>query len=925
MIMKKLLVLAIMALSSLSVLAYDAEIDGIYYNFYGDEAEVTYQRCQGYDYTSGYHGSVDIPSSVEYDGKIYNVTSIGDHAFYSYGFYNPYSLRSVTIPSSVTRIGDHAFQYCKLLTSIIIPESVTSIGIYAFYSCESLTSVYIPQNVTTIGSNAFGFCRSLTSVNIPDKVTSIESEIFSYCNSLTSITIPGSVLSIGAQAFRDCTSLDSVNILYGVTNIGNTAFFGCSGLTSITIPNSVTTIETSAFSDCGLTSIIIPNSVTSIQYSAFRNCRSLSYVSIPGSVTQMGFNAFEGCFFATDSFVNNSSLNSYNNWGSVLVDEETDDGLLLKDKEVVKCRPWSTSVIIPDGMTGIGVDAFSKCENLTSITIPPSLKSCSSDFEGCTKLNAIHISDLSTWCNMSFGSTQHTPLGYAHHLYLNGQEIKELVIPSGVTEISNYAFYLCYGLTSVSLPANLESIGKRAFQGCVNVNSVSFEGRVSSIDRDAFLYCGETANHVSVYISDLSAWCKIDFNNDASNPLRGNHQLFLNGEEVVNLIIPDNVTDIKNYTFYNCSNVNSITIPARVTSIGTAAFQGCSSLTSIVVELGNTKYDSRNDCNAIIETATNTLIQGCNNTSIPTSVTSISDNAFNNCYGLASITIPEGVTSIGSNAFRGCCFSSNSFINKSSLTSNNNWGATLYNGEETNDGFFIENNVVVGCRKSVVCADIPAYVTGIGESAFYDCSNLTSITIPASVTSIGSLAFYNCSNLTSVHIADISAWCNIVFSDNPLWYAHHLYQNGEEVTSLVIPDGVTTIGMGSFYGCCYLTSVSIPASVTTIGNFAFYECNALTDVWCYAENVPSSVSDLFSNPPIASATLHVPVCSVEAYKTTIPWGLFGAIVPLTDEDSIEEVPAKEISAPICYDILGRRITKPQKGLNIIGGRKVLIK
>ena len=234
-----------------------------------------------------------------------------------------------------------------------------------------------------------------------------------------------------------------------------------------------------------------------------------------------------------------------------------------------------------------------------------------------------------------------------------------------------------------------------------------------------------------------------------------------------------------------------------MTSIGGLAFDYCSRLTSIIVAEGNAKYDSRNGCNAIIETSSNTLIVGCSSTVIPESVTSIGGRAFYNCRSLTSITIPEGVTSIGSSAFYYC----------SSLTS-----ITIHENSR---------------------------LTSIGDEAFHGCSSLTSITIPESVTSIRGNAFYDCSSLTSVHIKDIASWCNIdftitpyysVYDSNPLYYANNLYLNGELVTELTIPNTVTAIKSYAFYNCSCLTSITIPEGVTSIGEDAFYGCSSLRKV-----------------------------------------------------------------------------------------------
>ena len=213
-------------------------IDNIRYGIKNDEAMVKRQRY-------ALEGDIEISQNINYKGKNYPVTSIGDSAF----FYCS-SLTSIEIPSSVTSIGDYAFYYCSSLTNIEIPSGITSIGDYAFYDCGSLTSIEIPSSVTSIGYSAFYGCGSLTSIEIPSSVTSIGDSAFYDCSSLTSIEIPSSVTSIGDYAFSYCSSLTSIEIPSSVTSIGSYAFYGCSSLTNVVIPNGVTSIGDSAFYYC---------------------------------------------------------------------------------------------------------------------------------------------------------------------------------------------------------------------------------------------------------------------------------------------------------------------------------------------------------------------------------------------------------------------------------------------------------------------------------------------------------------------------------------------------------------------------------------------------------------------------------------------------------------------------------------------------
>ena len=599
----------------------------------------------GMSLVAGVNGDVVIPDSV---------TRIWHNAFYGRS-----NLTSVAISGSVTNIGSSAFYGCGGLTSVTIPDNVVSMGSDVFRECSGLTSVTIGNGLKSIGSDAFsstyGYITSVFihdlaawceisfetyysnplvvarhlyldgeevagNLVIPDGTTSIANGAFYECSGLTNVTIPASVTSIGEDAFWNCSGLEGVTIGNGVTNIGDSAFYGCIGLTNLTIPDSVKCIGSGAFSECsGLTDMTIPDGVMSIREFAFSGCYGLTNVAIPDSVISIGDDAFGCCdaLFDTDSIQGVCLLDGWVVGRSEWVSGDLDltgirgiadrvfsyceglESVTIPDG-VSRIGSWTfegcsglTNVTIPSTVTSIGSNAFENCSSLTSVTIPASLTNIEgSAFYNCDGLTAVCIHDLAAWCGISFEGSN--PLEYAGHLYLDGEEVVNLVIPDGVTSIGNDAFRFCIGLTSIAIGNGLKSIGDCAFLGCTNLTAV--------------------------YIHDLAAWCGISFEGTDANPLYYARHLYLGGEEADNLVIPDGVTQIGSRVFVGCIGLTNVTIPNSVTNIGDRAFNS-SGLTSVAIGNG---------------------------------VKSIGAYAFSACSGLTSMTIPPSVTSVGNNAFSGC-------------------------------------------------------------------------------------------------------------------------------------------------------------------------------------------------------------------------------------------------------------------------------
>ena len=325
--------------------------------------------------------------------------------------------------------------------------------------------------------------------------------------------------------------------------------------------------------------------------------------------------------------------------------------------------------------------------------------------------------------------------------------------------------------------------------------------------------------------------------------------------DLTSITIPNSVTSIGNYAFDNCTSLASITIPNKVTTIGVGVFEYCNGLTSIDIPNSVTSIEDytfagcKNLTSIIIGNSVasigNYAFAGCRSltsATIPENVATIGDYAFYKCYGLTSIDIGDGVTSIGNSAF---------------------WECT-----------------------SLPSVTIGNSVTTIGEWAFYNCSSLKSITIPRSVTHIGNSVFFNCYDLNKVHISDLEAWCNIQF-DGDFFSRYHLYLNNKEITNLIIPESVTSIGNYAFAKCYRLISITIPSGVTNIGDYAFWFCSNLQNIYCYAEQVTEIGNNVFENSNY-DATLHVPAASISAYQAVEPWKNFKEIVALPDQASQDE-------------------------------------
>lgn len=535
-----------------------------------------------------------------------------------------------------------------------------------------------------------------------------------------------------------------------------------------------------------------------------------------------------------------------------------------------------SEAVIPETVTNQGItytvtsivaNAFRETATLKSVTLPPTITAIGdSAFYKCNTLTGVYISSLEAWCNINFTTLVGNPLCYARHLFLNGQEITELVIPQGVTEIKDYAFSNCAGFTSITIPDGVISIGKYAFRYNSNMTSLTIGETVKSIGANAFEYCKKLPTvRVPDSVEDLASGV-FSVCDGLTHAIIGNSvtifksSLFYSCDNLKSVDMGNSLVEISSSAFSYCRGLKTIRIPKSVSIIGEGAFEYCGSLTSIEVDSENPYYDSRNNCNAIIKTSTNTLIAGCQNTVIPNTVEVIGTAAFMErrmeempipnsvkriehiafwlCTHLKTVHIPSSVTFIKKSSFHGC-----SGVLSITVDPDN----TVFDSRDSCNAIIetATGKLVFGCRNTV----IPNSVKIIGDGAFEDCYALQSIEFGDSVITTELNSFYGCRNLTKVTLGK----------------------------------SLQTIGRYTFYNCDKIESITLPATVTSIGENAFHYCKALKTIISYAVTPPSMPkANSFSD--YTTPILYVPEESLEAYQTTDCWSRFTNIVPIKKGD-----------------------------------------
>jgi hypothetical protein len=823
------------------------------------------------------------------------------------------NLVSVTLPNTLTTIGNGAFQGCDALPSITIPDSVTSIDSWAFSHLDSLRSAVIGNGLSVIKSVTFYGSSNLASVTIGTGVTTIEDSAFYGCG-LTSLTIPNSVTTIGSQAFSHNSNLASLTIGNGVTSIGDFGFGYC-GITSLTIPNSVTSISNSAFWGCNsLSSATIGSGVTNINF--FQECANLrrlnsnvdGVINIPSGVTTVDF--YECPSFTSISIPNTVSsvtLTRCSGLTSVVMPDSV--------THVGSCAGCAslTSVEIGTGVTSVDNYSFQGCSSLTSYTIrattPPTVGEWAfNDRTGCPiyvpceSLSAYRT--RSDWTNFRrrvqpMPNSCTTPVPpqnfdgkifaiYNDNTFYSGACDSNTILTSADTQVQGYtytamtsaiigdcvteigasAFKSFYGpfysLSSVTIGSGVTTIGASAFSQCYALSSVTIPDSATTIRDWAFNSCGITSLTIPDSVTSID-W-----------------HAFQSCSNLASATIGSGLTSISAALFYNCRSLTSVTIPDTVTSINSSAFTYCTSLVSINIPNGVTSIAS----NAFYFCTSLTSV------TIPDSVTEIDWNAFGGCSSLTSIEIPSGVTYIGDSAFTSCDSLTSITINATTpptLGSDAFWGTNncpiyvpcnsvaAYKAASgwseyasriqgippcNPNPYKLVSNYSNGTSYSANCDSNATLTSGDTKPSGYEFTAITSVEIGNCITSIDAYSFWRCSGLTSVIIpSSVTSIGMQSFSD---CYA---------LASINIPDSVTSIVNNAFNGSSGLTSVEIGSGVTSIGSLAFRGCSNLASVTIKATTPPTLGMGVFYYTKIEDGTgyIYVPASSVNAYKSAEGW------------------------------------------------------
>ena len=737
----------------------------------------------------------------------------------------------------IVSAGDALEEEVIQIPEFYLGKPVIAISTDGFKDCANLKEINIPSSIEYIGANAFTFCNILQKVTIQD--------LSSWCRISFGNSSSNPVAHSG-RLYIDDEQISDLVIPSDINKINDYAFYHCYTLRTITFHSGIQSIGTKAFYTCfNLTSLQVPNSVKQIGEAAFGGCYQLQKIELPfvGDKRHQADDLYQypfGYIFGTTRISNCEETIQYYyaSSGSAGVSGKYYIPTSLKEVVITNCSYISrgafegcknlTTIVVPDTVTIIGNSAFKNCENLTSFTVPTGVTEIEMyAFQNCYALESISIPrNVAKIGNSAFAECS---------------SLASVTLPNNITVIYDDSFKNCTSLTSINIPSNVTYFGRNAFMGCINLTNVTLANGLTNLGIGAFSGCKSITSITipssmtrvnDMAFSGCSGMTSLTISNGVTTIGRG---AFSGCHGLTSLTIPDSVKTLESDAFSSCQGLTSISIHAGITSIAKEAFNNCQNITSFVVDENNPNYDSRNNCNALIETATNTLFFGCQNTIIPDDITTIAAQAFVGCQSLTKITIPESVTSIGDKAFSGCR------IQEATVPgiACGYIPLTVLQKIVITSGTSIPENAFSNARY-LTSVTLPDTITSIGKYAFSGCIALPEITIPSGVTIIEEATFTGCSLLETV-----------ILPSNLTKIDKSAFTGCGSLKNITIPSSTTFIGESAFNHCSNLETIRIPISVEIIRTDAFTSCDRLT-IYCEVSSRPESWSANWnaSNRPV---------------------------------------------------------------------------
>lgn len=839
-------------------------------------------------------------------------------------FHTCSSLKDITINEGCSTIGDYALAYCTSLESLNLPQSLQGIGEGVFYNDNALTALTLPDGIEELPNATFAYCTGLQSVSLPNTITSIGGGAFGCCENLNSINLPDGLTSLGEQAFYGCINLTAIRIPEGVTNLLHATFYQCNSLRNVILPKNLATIDHHAFAFCeNLEELVLPSSITQIGQYAFANCVKITSLALPNGIEVLPDGALANC-----EALSQLSL--------------PENLQVLGEYTLHGCKAL-TNIEIPNSVHSIGEGIFARCSNLKSISLPAGITLLpTAAFLLCEQLVSVECAGEIESIGMgAFGdcqkltdfSLQDTIESIGDYAFLRCYALPIPSLPVNLIHIGEGAFGHCTQLQEANLNANISYIGDMAFSGCTNLYSLVVDSANSNyVTVNHILYDKAMTRAITSAPKGVSGHVAMP-----DSVIEISSDLFMSCTELTSVRLPSTLSKISNYMFGGCTNLQTVELPGGVTEVGEAAFFLCERLKNIdlgsnVTSIGERAFIGCSSLEHITFSGSLSVIAdetfcGCESLTeilLPASVTAIGKYAFADCYALRDLSFPTALTSIGEYAFANC----QSFVD-----------VRLPQGVKTVGEFafgsctglatailpqslgYVSYGMFSDCI-NLEQVELLGTVSLIGKAAFINAQSLERINFAGDAPiDIGAAAFTGASkdllfyydeaaqnwtrpewigpdgvtyqtatfikgkcgdNLTwtldtGVGVLTISGTGAMYDWDSVEKAPWHEQRNN--IRSVAIEQGVTSIGSYAFMSCNALENVSIPAGLTTVGFGTFAQCERLQSV---SGNLEVLGECMFYNcAQLMSIAFGAQLADIPAYAFYGCWNLGEADLPST--------------------------------------------